>query len=166
MTTKDELDLELDLIDGAGCIEAATRVLGPEESRLPVVVARADGVWVTDVDGVRYLDCAGARGSVLFGHRHPRLVAAASRQLDKVTLAGPDVHAEVVGPFARDLARLAGKDRVVLALTGAEAVAAAVRSSVRWALGARGVPAQAAGVVIVAGSAHAASAAGAAGTAA
>src|SRR6059058_1337247 len=53
---------------------------------LPVVVAEAEGVWVTDVEGKRYLDMLAAYSALNFGHRHPRLVAAALRQLERVTL--------------------------------------------------------------------------------
>src|SRR5260370_127635 len=53
---------------------------------LPVVIAEAEGAWVTDVAGRRYLDLLAAYSAVNFGHRHPRLVAAAQRQLERVTL--------------------------------------------------------------------------------
>ena len=53
---------------------------------LPVVVSSAAGVWVTDVDGRRYLDLLAGYSALNFGHRHPRLVDAAVRQLDRVTL--------------------------------------------------------------------------------
>ncbi len=51
-----------------------------------MVVADAEGAWVTDVDGRRYLDCLAGYSALNFGHRHPALVAAAHRQLDRVTL--------------------------------------------------------------------------------
>ena len=53
---------------------------------LPVVIAEAEGAWVTDVDGRRYVDMLAAYSAINFGHRHPRLVAAAQRQLERVTL--------------------------------------------------------------------------------
>ncbi len=63
---------------------------------LPVVIAEAEGAWVTDVDGRRYLDMLAAYSAINFGHRHPRLVAAALRQLERVTLGQPRVRARPV----------------------------------------------------------------------
>src|SRR5213080_1086883 len=53
---------------------------------LPVVIADAEGAWVTDVDGKRYLDCLAGYSALNFGHRHPALVGAARAQLDRLTL--------------------------------------------------------------------------------
>ena len=74
---------------------------------LPVVVAEAEGAWVTDVDGRRYLDCLAGYSALNFGHRHPALVAAAHRQLDRVTLTSRAFGNDRIGPFCAALARAA-----------------------------------------------------------
>ena len=72
---------------------------------LPVVVAEAEGAWVTDVDGKRYLDMLAAYSALNFGHRHPDLVAAAHEQLDRVTLTSRAFHNDQLGPFCRGARR-------------------------------------------------------------
>ena len=71
---------------------------------LPVVVAEAEGVWVTDVEGKRYLDMLAAYSALNFGHRHPDLVRAAEEQLDRLTLTSRAFHNDQIGPFLRDQA--------------------------------------------------------------
>ena len=56
---------------------------------LPVVASSAEGAWITDVDGRRYLDCLAAYSAVNFGHRNPEITATAHAQLDTVTPGGP-----------------------------------------------------------------------------
>jgi len=96
------------------------RVAAHNYHPLPVVIADADGAWVTDVDGKRYLDMLAAYSALNFGHRHPRLVEAAKRQLDRVTLTSRAFHNELFGPFCEGLAELCGKDMVLTMNTGAE----------------------------------------------
>src|SRR6201986_3714924 len=91
-------------------------------SPLPVVAASAEGSWITDVDGRRYLDCLAAYSAVNFGHRHPDIIAAAHSQLDTVTLVSRAFHSDRLGPFCQALARLCGKDMVLPMNSGAEAV--------------------------------------------
>ncbi len=79
---------------------------------LPVVVAEAEGAWITDVSGRRYLDCLAGYSALNFGHRHPELIAAARAQLDRVTLTSRAFHHDQLGPFCAELADLAGKDMV------------------------------------------------------
>ena len=55
---------------------------------LPVVIDEAEGAWVTDVEGRRYLDLLAAYSALNFGHRHPRLIAAAMAQLERLTAPG------------------------------------------------------------------------------
>ncbi len=82
-------------------------------SPLPVVAASAEGAWITDVDGHRYLDCLAAYSAVNFGHRNPLITAAAHAQLDAVTLVSRAFHSDRLGPFCEALARLCGKDMVL-----------------------------------------------------
>src|SRR5690242_21905708 len=95
-------------------LEAAERWTAHNYHPLPVVIAEADGAWVTDVDGRRYLDLLSAYSALNFGHRHPALVEAAHRQLDRLTLTSRAVHADLLGPFCQALAELAGMQNALL----------------------------------------------------
>ena len=106
---------------------------------LPVVIASAEGAWVTDVDGRRYLDCLAGYSALNFGHGHPAILAAARAQLDRLTLTSRAFHNDQLGPFCRDLAALAGMDLVLPMNTGAEAVEAAVKVSRKWGYDVKGV---------------------------
>ena len=107
---------------------------------LPVVIAEADGAWVTDVDGRRYLDLLAAYSAINFGHRHPRLVAAARRQLERVTLVSRAFEHDQFGPFCAELAALAGMQMVLPMNTGAEAVETAIKTARKWGYEVKGVP--------------------------
>jgi len=107
---------------------------------LPVVIAGADGAWVTDVDGRRYLDMLAAYSAINFGHRHPRLVAAALHQLDRVTLVSRAFDHDQFGPFCAELAALAGMDMVLPMNTGAEAIETAIKTARKWGYEVKGVP--------------------------
>src|SRR6478735_1202255 len=89
---------------------------------LPVEIATAEGAWVEDTAGRRYLDCLAAYSAVNFGHRNPVIMAAARAQLDRVTLVSRAFHSDRLGPFCAALARLCGKDMVLPMNSGAEAV--------------------------------------------
>jgi ornithine--oxo-acid transaminase len=121
---------------------------------LPVVIAHGEGCWVTDVEGNRYLDMLSAYSALNFGHRHPRLVAAAHRQLDTLTLTSRAFHNDTFPIFCRDLAELAGKDMVLTMNTGAEAVETAVKTARRWGYDVKGVAPDRAKVVVADGNFH------------
>lgn len=89
-------------------IALAEAVMAHNYHPLPVVIAEAEGAWVTDVEGQRYLDALAGYSALNFGHRHPALVAAAHEQLERVTLTSRAFHNDRLAPFARDLAQLAG----------------------------------------------------------
>jgi ornithine--oxo-acid transaminase len=115
---------------------------------LPVVVAEAEGVWVTDVDGRHYLDLLSAYSALNFGHRHPRLVAAAKAQLDRVTLTSRAFYNDQLGPFCAELTELAGTELVLPMNTGAEAVETAIKASRAWGYRVKGVPPGRARIVV------------------
>ena len=106
---------------------------------LPIVIERGEGAWVWDIDGNRYLDCMAAYSAANFGHAHPRFVAAAREQLDRVTITSRALHAEPLGPFLEALAQLAGKDMVLPMNTGAEANETAVKIARKWGYTVKGV---------------------------
>ena len=123
-------------------------------SPLEVVIAHAEGAWVTDVEGRRYLDALAGYSALNFGHLNPTLVAAARAQLDRLTLTSRAFHSDRLGPFCRDLATLAGKDLVLPMNTGAEAVETAIKVSRRWGYEVKGVPDGRARIVVMAGNFH------------
>jgi ornithine--oxo-acid transaminase len=121
---------------------------------LPVVIAEAEGAWVTDVEGDRYLDMLAAYSALNFGHRHPRLVAAAHRQIDRLTLTSRAFHNDTFPIFCRDLAELAGKDMVLTMNTGAEAVETAIKTARRWGYDVKGVAPDRAKIIVADGNFH------------
>lgn len=123
-------------------------------SPLPVVLAHAEGAWVTDVEGRRYLDALAGYSALNFGHLHPTLVAAAKEQLERLTLTSRAFHSDRLGPFCRDLATLAGKDLVLPMNNGAEAVETAIKVARRWGYEVKGVPDDRARVVAMHGNFH------------
>jgi ornithine--oxo-acid transaminase len=121
---------------------------------LPVVIEEADGAWVTDVDGRRYLDFLAGYSALNFGHRHPGLIAAAHAQLDRVTLTSRAFVHDQFAEFCQSLAELCGKDLVLPMNTGAEAVETAIKVSRAWGYRVKGVPDGQAEIVVAAGNFH------------
>jgi len=121
---------------------------------LPVVIARGEGAWVTDVEGKRYLDLLSAYSALNFGHRHPALVAAATEQLGRITLTSRAFHNDRLGPFAAALSALCGKDLVLPMNTGAEAVETGIKVARAWAYRVKGVPSDAANIIVAEGNFH------------
>ena len=123
-------------------------------SPLPVVAARAEGVWITDVDGRRYLDCLAAYSAVNFGHRNPEITAVAHAQLDTMTLVSRAFHADRLAPFCAALAELCGKDMVLPMNSGAEAVESGIKVARKWGTDVKGVPASASNIVVARNNFH------------
>nr|WP_092605575.1 ornithine--oxo-acid transaminase [Raineyella antarctica] len=121
---------------------------------LPVVVSTAEDVWVTDVEGRRYLDLLSAYSALNFGHRHPELVKAAVDQIGRLTLTSRAFHNDRLGAFAAALADLCGKDLVLPMNTGAEAVETGIKTARAWAYRVKGVPADRARIIVAAGNFH------------
>jgi ornithine--oxo-acid transaminase len=121
---------------------------------LPIVVAAAEGAWVTDVEGKRYLDMLAAYSALNFGHRHPDLIAAAHAQLDQVTLTSRAFYNDKMGPFCQELAELCGMEMVLPMNSGAEAVETAVKTARRWGYDVKGVPEDRAKIVTCSGNFH------------
>jgi ornithine--oxo-acid transaminase len=124
---------------GAEHMELVERYSAHNYHPLPVVVAEAEGAWVTDVEGKRYLDMLAAYSALNFGHRHPALIAAAKEQLDRVTLTSRAFHNDQFGPFCRDLAELAEMDMVLPMNSGAEGVETAIKTARKWGYEVKGV---------------------------
>jgi len=121
---------------------------------LPVVLSQGEGAWVTDTDGRRYLDLLSAYSALNFGHRHPQLVAAAERQLGRLTLTSRAFHNDQLGPFVQSLAQLCDKDMVLPMNSGAEAVETAIKTARKWGYQVKGVAPESAHVIVAAGNFH------------
>jgi ornithine--oxo-acid transaminase len=118
---------------------------------LPVVLERGEGVWVWDVEGKRYLDMLAGYSALNQGHRHPRIVEAAHRQLDRLTLTSRAFHNSELGPFLRELCEATGYERALPMNTGAEAVETAIKMVRKWGAQVKGVPANQGEIVVCQG---------------
>jgi ornithine--oxo-acid transaminase len=121
---------------------------------LPVVVATAEGAWVTDVAGRRYLDMLAGYSALNFGHGNPRLLDAAKAQLERVTLTSRAFHHDRFADFCTQLAELCRMDMVLPMNTGAEAVETAVKTARKWGYRIKGVPDGQARIIVAAGNFH------------
>ena len=121
---------------------------------LDVVVAKARGVWVWDVDGRKFLDFLAAYSAVNQGHCHPRIIAALKQQAERVTLTSRAFRNDQLGPFCAEITSLTGFARVLPMNSGAEAVETAIKAARKWAYTVKGVAADRAEIVAFAGNFH------------
>ncbi|MGV0045265.1 ornithine--oxo-acid transaminase [Mycobacterium colombiense] len=133
-------------IDAA--IRLAEKRAAHNYSALPVVAASAEGAWITDIEGRRYLDCLSAYSAVNFGHRNPEITATAHAQLDTATLVSRAFHSDKLGPFCAALAYLCDKDMVLPMNSGAEAVESGLKVARKWGADVKGVPADQANIIV------------------
>lgn len=121
---------------------------------LPVVISKAEGVWVEDPEGNRYLDMLSAYSAVNQGHRHPKIIQALKEQADRVTLTSRAFHNDQLGPWCLKVSQLTGKDMVLPMNTGAEAVETAVKAARRWVYDVKGVAPDQAEIIACEGNFH------------
>lgn len=121
---------------------------------LPVVLARGEGVWLYDTTGKRYLDMMGAYSAVSHGHGHPRILAAAKSQLERMGVVSRAFHHDLMGGFLETLCRVSGMDRCLPMNTGAEAVETAIKAARRWAYRVKGVAKDKAEIIVAEGNFH------------
>jgi ornithine--oxo-acid transaminase len=138
----------------ADYIDLEHRYAAHNYSPLDVVIARGEGAWVEDVEGKRYFDALAGYSALNFGHSNPRLVAVAERQLRTLTLTSRAFHSDQLGPFARDLAALTGKDMILPMNSGAEAVETAIKVTRRWGKRAKGLPEDWGTIIVMGGNFH------------
>jgi ornithine--oxo-acid transaminase len=123
-------------------------VSAPNYNPLPVVASRAEGVWVWDVEGRKYLDCVSAYSSLNQGHRHPRIVRALLEQAQRLTLTSRAVHNDQMGPFLGELCALTRMEMALPMNTGAEAVETAIKLARKWGYRVKRVPHDRAEIVV------------------
>ncbi|WP_329453936.1 ornithine--oxo-acid transaminase [Streptomyces sp. NBC_01497] len=121
---------------------------------LPVVVASAQGAWMTDIEGRRYLDMLAGYSALNFGHGNRRLIDAAKAQLERVTLTSRAFHHDRFADFCTRLAELCGMEMVLPMNTGAEAVETAVKTARKWGYRVKGVPDGQAKIIVAGNNFH------------
>lgn len=132
-----------------------TEALGARNYKpLPIVVSKAEGAWVEDPEGKRYLDMLSAYSALNHGHRHPRIIAALKEQADRVTLTSRAFHNDRLGEFYEKLSALTGKNMIIPMNTGAEAVETAIKAVRRWAYRNKKVPRDQAEIIVCEGNFH------------
>jgi ornithine--oxo-acid transaminase len=121
---------------------------------LPIVVAKAEGVWVQDPDGNRYMDMLSAYSAVNQGHRHPKIIQALKDQADRVTLTSRAFHNDQLGPWYERICKVTGKEMALPMNTGAEAVETAVKAIRRWGYEKKGITYNQAEIIACEGNFH------------
>lgn len=121
---------------------------------LPVIIESGEGCWVTDVEGNKYLDMLAAYSALNFGYSHERLITAATKQLNKVTLTSRAFHNDQLGPFCEELCDLSGYEAVLPMNSGAEAVETAIKCARKWGYTKKGVEANKAQIICAKGNFH------------
>ena len=121
---------------------------------LDVVIERAEGVWVYDVEGKRYLDCLAAYSAVNQGHCHPRILKTVIEQAHKVTLTSRAFRNEQLPLLYKELHELTGFDMALPMNSGAEAVETAVKTARKWGYKVKGIPESKAEVIVCANNFH------------
>ncbi|MFD1038992.1 ornithine--oxo-acid transaminase [Virgibacillus byunsanensis] len=121
---------------------------------LPVVITKAEGVWVEDPEGNRYMDMLSAYSAVNQGHRHPKIIDALKQQAERVTLTSRAFHNDQLGPWYEKICKLTNKEMALPMNTGAEAVETAVKTARRWAYDVKGVAEDKAEIIACVGNFH------------
>ncbi|ARF13475.1 ornithine--oxo-acid transaminase [Sporosarcina ureae] len=121
---------------------------------LPIVISEAEGVWVKDPEGTKYMDMLAAYSALNQGHRHPKIIQALKDQADRVTLTSRAFHNDQLGPWYEKMAELSGKNMVLPMNTGAEAVETALKAARRWAYDVKGVAGNHAEIIACVGNFH------------
>lgn len=134
--------------DSASLIDIENRLGAHNYKPLDVVIERASGVWVYDVEGNRYLDCLAAYSAVNQGHCHPGILAAARSQMERVTLTSRAFRNDQLPLLYEQLNRLTGYPRAILMNSGAEAFETAVKAARKWGYTVKGVTAGAAHIIV------------------
>lgn len=132
----------------AGIIEQTNQFGAHIYKPLPIVISDAEGVWVTDVEGERYMDMLSAYSALNQGHRHPRILDALVEQAGKVTLTSRAFHNEKLGELCELITNVTGLDRFIPMNSGAEAVETAIKSARQWGYRVKGIPQNQAEIIV------------------
>jgi ornithine--oxo-acid transaminase len=146
--------LDLDVMHTRDFVELENQYGAHNYHPLDVVIERAEGVWVYDVEGKRYLDCLAAYSAVNQGHCHPKILQTLVEQARKVTLTSRAFRNEQLPLLYKDLHQLTGMDMALPMNSGAEAVETAVKTARKWGYKVKGIPDGKAEIIVCAGNFH------------
>lgn len=135
-------------------IEMANQYGANNYNPLPVVISRAEGVWVYDPEGNKYLDMLSGYSALNQGHRHPKIIRALKEQADRVTLTSRAYYNDQLGLFFKKVSQITRKEMVLPMNTGAEGVETAVKTARRWAYDVKGVKQDQAEIIVCDGNFH------------
>lgn len=121
---------------------------------LPIVISKAEGVWVEDPEGNKYMDMLSAYSAVNQGHRHPKIIDELKKQADRVTLTSRAFHSDKLGPWYEMVSRITQKDMALPMNTGAEAVETAIKAVRRWGYDVKGIVENQAEIIACIGNFH------------
>jgi ornithine--oxo-acid transaminase len=120
---------------------------------LPVVIAKAEGIWVEDPEGNRFMDMLSSYSALNQGHRHPKIIQALKDQADRVTLTSRAFHNDQLGIMYKDICELTGMDLVLPMNSGAEAVETAIKAIRKWGYNIKGIKGDAE-IIVCSGNFH------------
>ncbi|KJB89704.1 ornithine--oxo-acid aminotransferase [Paenibacillus sp. E194] len=135
-------------------IQKAERFGARNYHPLPVVIEKAEGVWVEDPEGRQYMDMLSAYSALNHGHRHPKLIEALVNQANQLTLCSRAFHSEPLSRLSEQLAAYTGKSKILPMNTGAEAVETALKAARRWAYRHKSIPRDQADIIVCSGNFH------------
>ncbi|MCP4677140.1 MAG: ornithine--oxo-acid transaminase [Deltaproteobacteria bacterium] len=135
-------------------IEVTERYGANNYHPLPVVISKAEGVWVEDPEGNRFMDMLSSYSALNQGHRHPKIVQALVEQAGRVTLTSRAFHNDQLGEMYKDIAELTGMDLVLPMNSGAEAVETAIKAARKWGHTVKGIDAETAEIIVCSGNFH------------
>jgi len=135
-------------------IELTDRYGARNYNPLPIVISKAEGIWVEDPEGNRYQDMLSAYSAVSHGHCHPEVVKTLKEQADRVTLTSRAFRNDQLGLFYQKVAEVTGKEKVLPMNAGTEAVETALKAARRWAYFEKGVPEDQAEIITCQGNFH------------
>ena len=121
---------------------------------LDVVITRAEGVWVWDVEGCKYLDCLSAYSAINQGHCHPRIVQAMVEQAQRLALTSRAFRNDQLPLLAKELCELTGYEMMLPMNSGAEAVETAIKAARKWGYVVKGVADDQAEIIVCTGNFH------------
>jgi ornithine--oxo-acid transaminase len=106
--------------------------VSPNYTPIPAVLSHGEGIYVTDVDGKKYIDCLSAYSAVNQGHLHPKIIGAAESQMKRITLTSRAFYNDQLGKFIEKLCKYTGMEMACPMNTGAEAVETGLKVARRW----------------------------------
>jgi len=115
---------------------------------LEIVLAKGEGVWVWDVEGLPYMDMLSAYSAVNHGHRHPKIIKAMKDQLDTLTLTSRAFFNDKLPLFVEKICKFTGKDMFLPMNTGAEGVETAIKVMRKWGYEVKGVEAEKGEIIV------------------